>query len=589
MDRRTLLAFVLSFIVLVGFAALTSRLSGPPPGAPPEPTPAATAPAESVDATAGVVVSPVAVATAPVAPGSPADSGDPLRFAPAAGAPLHVATDLYELTIDPLGARLTSWRSLRFKSPTGGPVELIPADAPAPGPGQGDAAVFERATLDLSGAPYLSDAGPELRIAAGDPPRSVTFTARTEGGIEVRKTFTFQPGRYDFAVDLDVSGSGPARALVGEPVRARFAWTAGIASTERNRKLEDVAFRAFAMVGEEIQFKARRSLGKDAEKARATFEGSIRFAGVQNKYFLIAGFVADGRERPVAGMAHLDGAPERGQQTWWVERPLTLRPGEANGARLSFYLGPAQYDLLKSYKVGLEKSVDLGWKIFHPLAALTLGFMNWLYRWLPNYGLIIILLSVLTKVAFYPLTVSSTRSMKRMQEVQPKMKALQEKFKGNQEKLSQEMMKLYKEEKINPMGGCLPMLLQMPVFVALYQVLRGDIALRQAPFVGWINDLGQPDALFHLPFSLPFFGNEFNLLPLLMAGSTYWQVKITPSAPAGGASMAMMNKLMPVMMLFFFYSFPSGLVLYWLVNNLLTIYQTWRIHVTTPVRGGAQA
>ncbi len=196
-----------------------------------------------------------------------------------------------------------------------------------------------------------------------------------------------------------------------------------------------------------------------------------------------------------------------------MERPLTLRPAEAAGARLSFYLGPTQYDLLKSYKVGLEKSVDLGWKIFHPLAALTLGFMNWLYRWLPNYGLIIILLSVLTKVAFYPLTVSSTRSMKRMQEVQPKMKALQEKYKGNQEKLSQEMMKLYKEEKINPMGGCLPMLLQMPVFVALYQVLRGDIALRQAPFVGWINDLGQPDALFHLPFGLPFFGNEFNLLP----------------------------------------------------------------------------
>jgi YidC/Oxa1 family membrane protein insertase len=309
---------------------------------------------------------------------------------------------------------------------------------------------------------------------------------------------------------------------------------------------------------------------------------------VQNKYFLIAGFVADGRERPVAGMAHLDGAPERGQQSWWVERPLTLRPSAA-GARLSFYLGPAQYDLLKSYKVGLEKSVDLGWKIFHPLAALTLGFMNWLYRWLPNYGLIIILLSVLTKVAFYPLTVSSTRSMKRMQEVQPKMKALQEKYKGNQEKLSQEMMKLYKEEKINPMGGCLPMLLQMPVFVALYQVLRGDIALRQAPFVAWINDLGQPDALFRLPFGLPFFGNEFNLLPILMAASTYWQVKITPSAPAGGASMAMMNKLMPVMMLVFFYSFPSGLVLYWLVNNLLTIYQTWRIHVTTPVRGGAQA
>ncbi|MHB8078506.1 MAG: membrane protein insertase YidC [Candidatus Krumholzibacteriia bacterium] len=589
MDRRTLMAFVLSFVVLVGFAALTSRLSGPRPAAHPAASPAAIASGDSAGAAAArAAQAPADTTAAPVVAGSPLASADPLRFVPAAGAPVRVATDLYELTIDPVGARLTSWRSLRFKDADGKPVELIPADAPVPGPGQGDAAIFERATLDLSAAPYQTDAGPDLRLAAGDPPRSVTFTARTEGGMEVRKTYTFEPGRYDFTVDLDVAGSGPARALVGQPVRARFAWTAGITSTERNPKLESIAFRSFAMVGEEIQFKARRALGKDAAKVRATYEGAVRFAGVQNKYFLIAGFVADAKEHPVAGMVHLDGAPERGQQTWWVERPLTLRAG-TSGARLSFYLGPSQYDVLKSYRVGLEKSVDLGWKIFHPLAALTLGLMTWLYRWLPNYGLIIILLSVLTKVAFYPLTVSSTRSMKRMQEVQPKLKALQEKYKGNQEKLSQEMMKLYKEEKINPMGGCLPMLLQMPVFVALYQVLRGDIALRQAPFVWWIRDLGQPDALFRLPFALPFFGHEFNLLPILMAASTYWQVKITPSAPAGGASMAMMNKLMPVMMLVFFYSFPSGLVLYWLVNNLLTIYQTWRIHVTTPVRGGAQA
>jgi YidC/Oxa1 family membrane protein insertase len=171
--------------------------------------------------------------------------------------------------------------------------------------------------------------------------------------------------------------------------------------------------------------------------------------------------------------------------------------------------------------------------------------------------------------------------------LQPKIKALQEKYKDDREKQSQAMMKLYKEEKINPMAGCLPLLIQMPVFVALYQALMHTIALRQKPFILWIDDLSQPDALFEMPFSLPFLGSEFNLLPLLMAASMWVQTKMSPTGTAGG-QMAVMNSILPVMMLFFFYQMPSGLVIYWLVNTLMTIYQTWRIHQTTAPQGSVK-
>jgi YidC/Oxa1 family membrane protein insertase len=136
------------------------------------------------------------------------------------------------------------------------------------------------------------------------------------------------------------------------------------------------------------------------------------------------------------------------------------------------------------------------------------------------------------------------------------------------------------------MAGCLPLLVQMPVFIALYQALRNTIALRQAPFALWMNDLASPDALFQLPISLPFLGSSFNLLPVLMAVSMYFQTKMTPSAASGG-QMAVMNSIMPFMMLFIFYNMPSGLVLYWLVNTVMQIYQTWRINSTAPATGGA--
>lgn len=617
MNRKTVLAFVLIFAVYLAGMKVMDALYKPAPVAPGGPV-AGAAEREPAEAAGGAASAPTpsggvgspaaeaataaggaagAAAAGPVA--GAVTAGDPLRFLALSPPPepLEVRSDLYALRIAPRGAVPVSWEGLAFKGPRGdGAVQLIPPDAPS---GGADVVFGSRGRLDLGQAVFVPDAQGPVLLERGGPSRTVVFTAQTEGGVIVRKSYTFHPGRYDIDVQVELAGQDAAavdlaRRVVGEDARVRFGWLAGIANTEKSGRGADLTFRAFAGVGADLVIKPRRAArtAAEAEKVRATVSGSVRFAGVQNKYFAIAGIVSESRERAVEGEAHLDADFERHQQTWRIDVPLTPGRGDgerAGAARLALYLGPSDYELLKTYGVGLEKIVDLGWKMVQPISAFILWLMGWMYKVVPNYGLVIILLSVVTKVAFYPLTRSSTRSMKRLQEIQPRLKALQEKHKNNQQKLGEEMMKLYKEERINPMGGCLPLLLQMPVFFALYQVLRSSIALRQAPFVGWIDDLGQPDALFSLPFSLPFLGNEFNLLPLLMAASTYWQMKVTPTAPSSGPSLQLMNKLMPFMMLFFFYHFPSGLVIYWTVINLLSIYQTWHIHRTTPAAGGAQA
>lgn len=236
--------------------------------------------------------------------------------------------------------------------------------------------------------------------------------------------------------------------------------------------------------------------------------------------------------------------------------------------------------LLKAYNVRLDRAIDLGRMRF--FSVFILKFMVWMKRFVPNYGVIIIILSVMTKLLFYRLTHKSFKSMKDMQRIQPKMKELQEKFKNDRERLNKEMMKLYKEAGVNPLGGCLPLLLQMPVFWALFNVLSNTIELRQAPFVGWINDLSAPDVLFGFGATIPFLGSNFHLLPILMGAAMVVQTKLGGSPTGDGAPAAaqtkMMNYLMPIIFTMFFYAVPSGLVLYWFVNNVLSIVQQYYVH-----------
>ncbi|MFH2053460.1 MAG: membrane protein insertase YidC [bacterium] len=596
MDRRMFLAFVLIFLILTGYPVLMQKFF-------PAPAPrqieavqedgvadTADAPDEiQVTGSHGTGFEPPAAGSFDLAAPDITTAADALRFVDQpAERTVTVRTPLYELEISTKGGRIVSWKSFAYDSWEGGPVQLIPRDIPAVG---SDAILFRGADLDLGSVVYSADRQ-IIDLSGSGGSASLVLSAPTAGGLEIRKIFTFHPDLYGMEVDFVVAAAGdpgPALALTGAPDKVRFGWNQGLAPTERIQRLEDMSMRAVAKIGEDLQFKKLQDLKKSEEKVSGLWTGSVRFAGLQTRYFTATGIVPQEQGEPVEGTIRLGGDQERLIQSWTIEVPVRRGMGEEIAqARLDLFVGPQEAELLQSYGQGLEKSMELGWKLFRPLAEVVLWGMELMHRFIPNYGLIIIVFSILTKLMFYPLTKTSTQSMKKMQEIQPKMKALQEKYKNDKDKLNQEMMKLYREEKVNPAAGCLPLLVQSPVFIALYQALNHTISLRGQPFVLWIDDLSQPDAIAQLPFSLPFLGSDLNLLPILMAAATYFQTKLTPTSGAGG-QMAMMNAMMPLIMIFFFYNMPSGLVLYWLVNTILQGYQMWQIHRTAaPAGEGAQ-
>jgi len=258
---------------------------------------------------------------------------------------------------------------------------------------------------------------------------------------------------------------------------------------------------------------------------------------------------------------------------------IVMAPGESRSYEFIIFLGPANYDLLKAEGYGFEDIIDLGF--LAPICKVIIWLLNRIYGILGSYGWAIIILTLLVKLILWPLTHKSYKSMKQMQLLKPQIDALKEKCKGDSKKLQAETMKLYKEHGANPMSGCLPMILQMPILFALFTSLRNTILLRNAPFWiipgKWIQNLSGPDHLATLPSSLPIIGNQLNILPLLMGLTFFLQQKITPQAPAASDQAAqqqkMMATLMPAIFTLMFYTLPSGLNLYFTLSTLITILQ----------------
>ena len=598
MDRRTLLAFVLIFLILIGSPYLMKKLYPQPEQAPEKFV------GSNPDSTLVVDHGPA---------GSPTDTYEPeISSTPTSGSTavqetgpltadqalalvpggieetITVKTPLYRMDISTRGGRVTQWEGFKYDSWTGGSVKLVPENILPTGM---DAVFFRGGDLQLGGVVYMADRL-ILDLGEGSGPSSLTLTATTMGGLEIRKIFTFRPDTYGVEVDLVVAAPDEAARhslnLAGSPDQFRFGWNQGIAPTERVQKMELPSLRSLGRIGEDYHYKKRNDLKKSVEKVEGQWRGSVHFAGLQNKYFAVYGIVPQEQGAPVEGTIRLSGNKDLEAQSWAIDVPAQRGVGdEIAVARLDLYIGPMEAELLQAYGQDLDKSMDLGMKFIRPLSEIVLLGMEFLHRFIPNFGLIIIIFSVLTKLAFYPLTQTSTKSMKKMQELQPKMTALKEKYKNDKDKLNQATMELYKEEKVNPLAGCLPMVVQMPVFFALYQALNHTISLRGQPFVLWISDLSQPDAITQLPFALPFLGSDLNVLPILMSVAMYFQTKMTPTSGAGG-QMAAMNTMMPLIMVFIFYNMPSGLVLYWLTNTIMQGYQTWKIHQTAPTTGGKE-
>jgi YidC/Oxa1 family membrane protein insertase len=259
-------------------------------------------------------------------------------------------------------------------------------------------------------------------------------------------------------------------------------------------------------------------------------------------------------------------------QTVFLTERFEIGPGQAKTLNMKLYLGPKELNRLEAADHDLVKAIDYGW--FGVIARPLVLALKWLYSYTHNYGVAIIILTIIIKIIFWPLTHKSYKSMQVMKKLQPKINQVREKYKDDREKLNQELMMLYRTYKVNPVGGCLPMVLQIPVFFALYRMLYNSVELLHQPFMLWINDLTAPDRLY-LGFPIPYLGG-LPVMTVLMGLSMFLQQKMTPSS--GDPRQEKMMLLMPVMFTFFFFNFPSGLVLYWLVNNILSIVQQYLIN-----------
>ena len=371
----------------------------------------------------------------------------------------------------------------------------------------------------------------------------ISFVGETSIGKTIRRTYTFSPDSYLIHLLVEI-----------EDVRPEFQdLSLGLLLSERHAEdnKDRYSFSGFmGFINGSLVKEEPKKITKDSVKYHA---GEVAWAGFSDKYFLTGILPIN---NPVTSVK-----VERAKDDLLVSSfTYTFRP-HLDGTQALFeynlFIGPKDLDVLKKSGYTLERSMDLGW--FSPLAKPLLLILKFFNRYTHNYGIAIILLTILIKILFHPLTRKQYKSMKELQKLQPKMQAIREKFKNDRDKLNKEVMDLYRTHKINPVGGCWPMLLQIPVFFALYKALLNSIELRHAPFFLWIQDLSEKDPCY--------------ITPIVMGLTMFLQQKMTPAA--GDPTQQKMMMFMPLIFTVMFLNFPSGLVVYWLVNNVISIGQQY--------------
>lgn len=520
---------------------------------------------------------------------------------------VFVGNEVFRGEISTRGGLIEKWYLKDFRA--GGQQD----DAEEPGlvqlvgnGGQGLALAWDNGhqIVDLSQVEFVPDR--DSLMVSGDRPGAITLRADLGEGRSIEKQLGIEPREYVVNLTVRTTGFGPGD-------RIRVLWQGRLGDTEANPVTNLRDAQVCAYVGGEVE---RYKLGK--APMRESLPSGVRggWVGVRNKYFLVA-LIPEGT-LPWDGEVSSGGAQAGGGPGDFSFSVVSDREG-AGEVTTRVYLGPIQHERLKLLGIGLEHAMDLGWPVVRQIAQVMLPVLLGLYRVFPNYGLVIILFSVLVKIAVYPLTHKSYTASAKMQGLQPEMAALREQYKHDPQEMNKQTMKLMvslrlteaslsklagadiptdvtgdlegmrdkdyvgekaffaaldevlgkqkanryratilkhaKKTRINPMGGCLPMLVQMPVFFALYQVLSSTIELRQAPFVWWLKDLSQPD--------------PWKVLPVLMGLTSFIQQKMTMKDPKQKA----MVYLMPVFMTFIFLKFASGLVLYWTMFNVLSMGQ----------------
>ncbi|WP_462386474.1 membrane protein insertase YidC [Acidovorax sp. Q11] len=518
-------------------------------------TPAVTAPAAASAASGATGAASVPVSTAPVAaaaaqgasavPGQPAPAAAPA----AARERIEVKTDLYRLTFDSEGGTLTHAELLQHADMTDKNRNFLLLDESAQrvyvaqtGLIGGGFPTHKTVMTAVPGPRELKDGQDEL---------SIRFESPSQSGVKLVKTWTIKRGAYDIAVKHEVVNTGAAAVspqlylqLVRDgnkpPGESSFYSTfTGPAVYTDAKKYQKIEF-------------------KDIENGKVDIprDSPNGYVAMVQHYFATAWLLADGTQRELFTRKVDTNLYSVGMLTSLG----AIEPGTSKTVDARLFAGPQVETMMEKLYPGLELVKDYGWLTI--LSKPLYWLLDQLHKILGNWGWAIVGLVLLLKIAFYWLNAKAYASMAKMKAINPKIMEMRERLKDKPQQMQQEMMRIYREEKVNPMGGCFPIMIQIPVFIALYWVLLSSVEMRNAPWIGWIHDLSTPD---------PFF-----ILPLLMTLSSLLQTALNPAPP--DPMQAKMMWFMPLIFSVMFFFFPAGLVLYWLTNNILSIAQQWIIN-----------
>lgn len=568
MDRQQILGFALIFILLIVWMVLNSP-----------------APQQPVKQQTQEVLKDSAVATPKTAPVESAkiDTVDPFgRYfserAKGQDKILIVETDLYRAKIGTKGGVIKEWELKKYKTWDGLPVQLVNTDK------SGDFSLLfvttdgkKINTRDLYfDAQFASS---QIIRIERDQEYALELALPTSNGGSIVKKMVFKNGEYGFNTTYQFNRQERVIAFEYQVV-----WETGLRYAEHNSNDESYFAAAFAYAGKEL---TEIDAANFDEQPKKDLTGSVDWVAARTKYFAVAIIPEESKSEG----AYLEGArhptPNNGTiESYNVSVKVLLKGEPQQTNNFKVFLGPLDIDLLRKYDVGLENIMSLGWAwLIRPISEyVMLPLMSALHYVIPNWGLVIIVFTVIIKIALHPLSKSSMKSMKKMQALQPMMEEIREKHKDDPQKMNAAIMNLYREYGVNPAGGCLPLLLQFPILIALYNVFQGAIELRQAGFFWWIKDLSVPDVIATLPFTIPLFGvREVSGLALLMGVTMFIQQKMSVKDPRQKA----LVWILPILLTLLFNSFPSGLNLYYFVFNVLSIAQQMYInkqHDNEPLR-----
>jgi len=571
MDRNTIVGFVLIGIILMGWLYFQNKNTPPKQD---EKKTEQQLPKDSVKKTEQPQVDTVKKTvqdttqkTVPVSEKNGALFG---KFETGEDKVAIVETDKYYAEFSTKGGSLIKFEVKGFKTWDGYPVQLLQLQK-----GGELNILFNSTEGKLINTKHLYfnssyKAWDKINVRGNEEYKIVYELPIDSNGAKITKTFTFKNDSYMFGVEVGLENSGKYISNF----EYQLAWENSLKLTEYRSDGEGSHAQAFAEMGDELE--VLDVTAKD-EPIKSDLNGQTNWVSSRIKYFTVflipVGKKADGSF--ITGNYY--DLPDKGhEKDYSIALKMAVKNDKSERNKFNVYLGPVDYEILKGYDMNLQSTMRFSLDfLVRPIAQYAiLPFFLFLHKFISNWGIVIIIFSIVMKVVLTPFTRYQMKSMKKMGELQPKMNALKEKYKDDPQKQQQMLMKMYKDEKINPAGGCLPMLLQLPILYALFGVFSSTIELRQAYFGLWIHDLAVPDVIVKLPFTIPLFGVDYlSGLALLMGVTMFIQQKMTVKDPK---QMAMVY-IMPIMLTFLFTTLPAGLNLYYFMFNLLSIIEQYYI------------